>query len=219
VGSETPCDKTDKLLFAAATTIQIGGGAKAKFWESAWLQERRLKDVAPLVHLASRKKSRTLKHAALADQWLHDLALPTNEGWTTDLIDQLITVWSAVRNVHFTEHEDQITWKLNNHGEYTAASAYKVQLLGTTLSNFDTLIWRPWAPHKCKTFAWLILQNRVWTSDRLATRGLPNGSTCPLYRQTQETALHLLTEYRYTRRIWNEIAQWTCNDHCPSKTF
>ncbi len=131
-----------------------------------------------------------------------------------DLIDQLITVWSAVRNVHFTEHEDQITWKLNNHGEYTATSAYKAQLLGTTTSsNFNTLIWRPWAPRKCKTFAWLKLQNRVWTLDRLATRGWPNGSTCPLCRQTQETTLHLLAECRYTRRIQNEIVQWTGNDH------
>ncbi len=65
----------------------------------------------------------------------------------------------------------EITWKLNNYGEYTTTSAYKAQTLGTTSLNFDNPIWRPWAPRKCKTFAWLILKNRVWTSDRLATRG------------------------------------------------
>jgi hypothetical protein len=87
------------------------------------------------------------------DQWLLDLALPTTEGWTTELIDQVIAVWSAIRSVQFTDQEDQITWKLNNHGEYTASSAYDAQILGTTSSNFDNLIWRPWAPRKCKTFA------------------------------------------------------------------
>jgi hypothetical protein len=50
------CDDTDKLLFAAATTITIGNGAKISFWESAWMQGRRLKDVAPLVYAASKKK-------------------------------------------------------------------------------------------------------------------------------------------------------------------
>lgn len=38
MGSETPCDDTDKLLFVAAATIQIGDGANAKFWDSAWLK-------------------------------------------------------------------------------------------------------------------------------------------------------------------------------------
>jgi hypothetical protein len=40
VGSETPCDETDKLLFETTTTKQIGDGAKVKFWESAWLRAK-----------------------------------------------------------------------------------------------------------------------------------------------------------------------------------
>lgn len=42
VGSGIPCDDIDKLLFAAATTIAIGDGAKLSFWDSAWLEGRRL---------------------------------------------------------------------------------------------------------------------------------------------------------------------------------
>nr|BAD72443.1 cyst nematode resistance protein-like [Oryza sativa Japonica Group] len=103
-------------------------------------------------------------------------------------------------------------------GEYTTASAYNAQLLGTTATNFNRLIWKAWAPHKCKTFAWLIIQNRVWTSDKLATRGWPNGSICPLCRRTQETALHLLAACRYTRRVWAALAEWvTCEQLNPSQ--
>ncbi len=59
--------------------------------------------------------------------------------------------------------------------------------------------------------------NRVWTSDRLATRGWPNRSICPLCRHRQETAIHLLAECRYTRRIWGAIAEWTaCEQLNPS---
>lgn len=129
------------------------------------------------------------------------------------LATYVVFIWCAVQNLQFTEQDDQITWKLSNHGEYTASLAYWAQLLVTTTSNFDTLIWKAWSPCQCKTFAWLILQNRVWTSHRLATRGWPNGSTYPLCWQTQETALHLLAECRYTKRIWNKIARWTACDH------
>jgi len=44
--SETPCTTKDKQLFAAATTIMVGNGDKNSFWESAWLQGRRPRDMA-----------------------------------------------------------------------------------------------------------------------------------------------------------------------------
>jgi hypothetical protein len=34
VGTETPCDDEDKLLFAACATITIGDGKRASFWDS-----------------------------------------------------------------------------------------------------------------------------------------------------------------------------------------
>ncbi len=92
MGSGTPCDDTDRLLFAAATTITIGDGAKASFWDSAWLEGRRLKDVAPLIYAASKKKNSTLQQASTTDQWLLDLDLPPASGWTTELVSQLINV-------------------------------------------------------------------------------------------------------------------------------
>lgn len=82
-----PCGNTDKLLFTTATTLTIGSGAKAKFWESAWLQGVRLKDLAPLVFSTSRKKNRTLQQAIQSDQWLLNLNLPAEIAWTTKLID------------------------------------------------------------------------------------------------------------------------------------
>ena len=38
--TELPCDETDRLLFAACTTIRIGNGRKASFWDSGWVQGR-----------------------------------------------------------------------------------------------------------------------------------------------------------------------------------
>lgn len=70
-----------------------------------------MKDIAPLIYVASKKKNNTLQHASTANQWLLDLDLPTNVGWTTDLISQLISVWSAVHTVQLVEQEkDKIVW-------------------------------------------------------------------------------------------------------------
>jgi hypothetical protein len=31
----------------------------------------------------------------------------------------------------------------------------------------EMVVWKAWAPSKCKHFSWLIIQNLVWTADRL----------------------------------------------------
>ena len=71
-----------------------------------------------------------------------------------------------------------------------------------------TLVWNAWAPPKCKLFAWMIIQNRVWTADRLQRRGWPNCGNCPLCGQVQESGVHLLFHCRFSARIWNAIATW-----------
>ena len=63
VGSELPCNETDKHLFAAATTIKIGNGKKIAFWNSAWMQGLRPRNLAASVYTISRKKTECyIKH-------------------------------------------------------------------------------------------------------------------------------------------------------------
>lgn len=54
-------------------------------------------------------------------------------------------------------------------------------------------------------FAWLALQDRIWTSDRLAKRGWVNRGLCPLCKREQETGAHLFFRCRYTIRLWKLI--------------
>ena len=57
-------------------------------------------------------------------------------------------------------------------------------------------------------FSWLAIQNRMWTADRLATRGWPHNSSCVLCRATQETGIHLFADCRFAKRIWDAIGSW-----------
>ena len=201
----TPCNDTDALLFAASTEIRIGDGRKISFWHTAWTAGRRPKDIAPDVYSMSTRKNRKL-HEALADnRWIRDIALhPTI---SSQHLLQFIDLWLIVRDVHLSPGvADTIKWKWTPNGEYSAASTYRAQFLGSVKTKLQPLIWKPWAPQKCKFFAWLIIKNRVWTSDHLATRGCPRNEVCPLCRREQESAYHLLVECRYTRRVWVLIA-------------
>ena len=56
-------------------------------------------------------------------------------------------------------------------------------------------------------FLWLAIQNRCWTADRLAKRGLPHLDKCPLCDQEDETIQHLLTTCMVARQVWSRLLQ------------
>uniref|UniRef100_A0A453JIX7 Uncharacterized protein n=1 Tax=Aegilops tauschii subsp. strangulata TaxID=200361 RepID=A0A453JIX7_AEGTS len=59
-----------------------------------------------------------------------------------------------VHDLHLDQQtDDDIIWKHANDGSYSAATAYKAQFLGLTLSPMDFMIWKAWAPPKIKFFA------------------------------------------------------------------
>ena len=80
-------------------------------------------------------------------------------------------------------------------------------------------VWKVWAPPRCNFFAWLVLQNRIWTSDRLIRRGWPNCGVCPLCKQCQESAAHLLFQCRFTLWVWNDIIPWLGMHHVNMATW
>ena len=74
------------------------------------------------------------------------------------------------------------------------------------------MVWKVWAPAKCKFFMWIMLQDRVWTADRLMLREWPNCYFCQLCLRNLETGLHLFTECRVACFIWSSISAWS---RCP----
>ncbi|KAF8648720.1 hypothetical protein HU200_064774 [Digitaria exilis] len=111
------------------------------------------------------------------------------------------------------EAEDQIVWTRTTSGTYSAKSAYDLQFEGTSFSACASDTWKPWASSRCKFFLWLLLQNRIWTADRLLQRGWPNEYFCPLCVRNLETINHLFTECPLSRELWERVSVWVA---CPS---
>jgi hypothetical protein len=53
-----------------------------------------------------------------------------------------------------------------------------------------------------------MLQNRVWTADRLLAREWQNEYFCPLCYRNLETVEHLILECPFSRSVWTAVSRW-----------
>lgn len=98
---------------------------------------------------------------------------------------------------------DAFSWPCDKSGVYTARSTYQRLCTGLERVPFAKCIWRSWAPLRCKIFAWLAAQRRLWTSDRRARHGLQDHpSPCFICLQDQDNIEHILIQCVYAREVW-----------------
>lgn len=205
---EVPYDRTDWLLFAAATKIMVGNGESTLFWLSAWARWQRLVDFAPLLFSACKEKQKSLCEALHNNSWIGDL--DRSKMMPRHHMSQAILLWMAASEVTLRPHvEDDIVWRMYADLEYSTASAYKMHFQASIDLDYMIIFWKAWAPSKCKFFAWLAIQNMLWTADRLYKRGWPSNSVCTLCWCLPGTSRHLLVNCRFTRCIWGLVASWT----------
>jgi zinc-binding in reverse transcriptase len=101
------------------------------------------------------------------------------------------------------QQRDHITWKWQQHGIFTVKTCYRAIKERPHITSPLRIIWNIKMPRRIEVFAWLLLQNKLFTIDNLIKRGwlLPN--ICYLCRRQQETAQHLFINREYTQRVIN----------------
>jgi len=52
-----------------------------------------------------------------------------------------------------------------------------------------------------------VAHKKCWTADRLARKGLPHPTVCPLSDQVEETIDHLLISCVFSRQMWFNVLQ------------
>ncbi|GJM90953.1 hypothetical protein PR202_ga07282 [Eleusine coracana subsp. coracana] len=165
-----------------------------------------ISDLAPLVFEAvplAIRKQRTVA------QGMHDLSWPADIQGGLNLIGlyEYFRLWDMIveMEAHLSQEEDRHTWHFESSGQLSSKSAYQAYFYGAIRSEHLKKLWKSWAPQKCKVFLWLAIQNRCWTADGLAKRGLPHPAKCPLCDQEEEGIQHLLTTCVFSRDFWFRI--------------
>ena len=185
--------------------ITIGDGTRASFWQSSWLHGKAPMDVFPDLFKLAWRKNKTVKEEVHNQNWIRGL-------WRMQTVTEManfVKLWDAVQEVQLCDQPDQITWKWTAHGKYTAKSAYNAQFVGS-YSNFQGhSIWKADSEGKHKFFAWLLVQSKILTADKLMSRHWPCNPICPLCNNDQETAEHLVLHCNFARQVWEKMTDWS----------
>ena len=138
-------------------------------------------------------------------RWINDIAGHLTVTGIAQCLLLLSTVAGIFRDV---SQPDVFSWPWETGGTYTARSTYMALSQGSTVMAGAKCIWGSWAPLKCKIFAWLALQHRLWTADRRTRHGLQTEtSPCFLCLQEEDTAEHILIQCVYAREAWLGVLQ------------
>jgi hypothetical protein len=159
-------------VFNASIKITIGDGAHVVFWEDPWVDGKPVDVIAPdLVKLVKPciRRSRTVQQGIQGAEWVRDIAGEL----LLNVVVQFLKLWNAIRSMNLRAEVDTFTWKWTASVGFSSKTAYRAFFFGRTAMPGAAEIWHAFAPFKVKFHAWLALQNRCWTVDRLARRGLP----------------------------------------------
>ena len=156
--------------------------------------------ILPLVPTRVQNK-RTVGQAMVDSTWEMDI---NGEPPFMALIQLMHLRVATMDAYHDPQATDTFTWPWDASGQYTARSVYRALHLGLAISPTYECIWRSGAILKCKIFAWLAVQYRLWTSDRRARHGLQDSTTaCYTCLQEEDTVDHILLHCPYAREVWH----------------
>lgn len=173
-GTPVPCEMADLNLFAACTSISLGDGLTAKFWSHRWLGGNAPKELAPGLYNLARSKQLTVREALHNGSWMRGLRNINS----AILMDSFIDLWWRLQETVLLPRPDTISWNFSPNGEYSAKSAYLVQFLTRIPQPHLHSVWNIKAERKIKFFVWTLLQNRLWTADRLLARRWDHNDAC-----------------------------------------
>jgi hypothetical protein len=196
-------DPVGTQMFFCSPEIQIGNGRNTPFWEAKWLQGATPKDLAPNLYNIARYKSRTVHKELERSNWIINLRNINN----SSQLEEFTILFMAIVDVTLTDEEETIKWKWTADGKSSASSAYEYQFLGSFTNLPAASIWNARAESKYKSFAWLVLHDRVLTADNIVKKNWSCNSLCNFCFCFNETTSHILTECNYTEAVWNRYVK------------
>ena len=201
-GTEIPCDKDDIALFYASTTVAIGNGLTANFWNDKWLNGHVPRLLAPDIFRLCSRKNISVYDAISNNKWLLGLHRISD----ISQLRQFALLWNQIRQVTLDPlTADSISWVWNSSKSYSASSAYQCQFLGSFCPRRFDRLWTAKVEAKCKFFMWLWLQGRILTANNLAIRVIPHDDICCFCDQADETPTHLILTCPFARGVWTMV--------------
>ena len=111
--------------------------------------------------------------------------------------------------------EDIISWTLGPSGVFSVNSAWNHFRPKMAVTSWHHSIWFPQAIRRHAFIAWLTVQDRLTTQDKLLKWGLTNSISCVFCRSNVEDRNHLFFGCQFTAGIWLRILRLCGNIRSP----
>jgi zinc-binding in reverse transcriptase len=177
---------------------KIGSGLTIGFWIHDWglgilkyqysiLFTFVLDQNATVASVASQNSFDQLFHATLSVQ-------------ASDQLNELVSRMSLLLTTHENARDDVVR-KGNNSDIFSVKSDYFTLQNGPWIDTNVYNIWKLNVPPRFKVFAWLMMMNRILTTDNLMKKGCNMVSICVMCREDVETCKHLFSFCAFTRSL------------------
>jgi hypothetical protein len=104
--------KAELDIFTASTSMVVGNGESALFWEDRGMDVRSIKEMALEVYVLvpkRRRKARTVREALLDRTWIPDIA-----GAPSGLA--VMQLWGRLRGIQLSMDQDRMIWRWTTDG-------------------------------------------------------------------------------------------------------
>jgi hypothetical protein len=92
--------------------------------------------------------------------------------------------------------------------ETTPHVRHTIQFQGLHCKFQADLIWKARAENKCKIHAWVLMHDKILTTDNLQRRGWPHHENCVSCNGPLETGLHLSLLCPFAKALWSQVLSW-----------
>lgn len=110
-----------------------------------------------------------------------------------------VCLWKAGDNIYKADFSSKTTWNLIRV-EQAKVNWYKG-------------IWFPCNTPRYFFMAWIAVQNRLPTGDRILTCNVPTSTACSLCSEPLETRNHLFYKCKYSEEVWKNLTNKLLSVH------
>lgn len=151
------------------------------------------------------------KKDSLWVKWVNGRYLRGNSWWSYTPTADTSWHWKKlckVKDLFKNGRDEQESWVWENWNSYSASKGYEWQFPQESKVGWAKMVWaRPNLPRHA-FIAWLIVQYRLPTKQRLTRLGQQTNTACNFCSMDDENENHLFFTCPYAQSLWKEIADW-----------
>uniref|UniRef100_A0A2N9FIH8 Reverse transcriptase zinc-binding domain-containing protein n=1 Tax=Fagus sylvatica TaxID=28930 RepID=A0A2N9FIH8_FAGSY len=190
--------------FARHVHVEVGDGAKTRFWTDIWCGTCSLKDGFPeLYRIARNKEALVMDHLHYHnDSVSWDLNFTWHaQDWELDAVASFLELLSSSSVKGYGE--DRICWRGSSKEGFQVRNYCKNLLPSAGILVPWKKIWKTNAPLRLAFFFWVVALGCILTTDNLRRRHVIVLDWCCMSKESGESISHLLLHCSAAMEIWS----------------